>query len=593
MRQPHSRTTPTRDLVALGVGGGAIVALLVLSCVVILGGRAWGPVTSDSVAVLAAVVATASSLYAGVRRSGAMRRSWLLFCVMILLNTVGATQWLATGGSDGDRALSWADGLYLAGVVPAGLALVLYPMTTGIRRAWRPLVLDGLVVGSSTLLLSTVFGLSEVAGNLAGSRAFVFLVYPVMDVAILSLIVVLLLRSAGRVRVDMVLIAMTFAAFAVADQGFALSSVRDQELGDVYLLGYVVAALLLASAALAAATLESGIRPLRTHLSGPVAPVLPDLAAFVALGTCVATGVADMMQGTLVTVVLVLTGLRQLLLTATNLRLRRRLELRVTERTEELRLLTEEHRRLDAMKRELVTAVSHELRTPLTAIRGSLELLADGDAGELPTTARPVVEMAVRGSLRLSRLVDDIIDLERLESGTFGFLPARHDLGLLVHDAVGSLAVLAREAGVTVRIDAGPAGVVCDGDRITQALVNLLGNALKFTPVGGSVLVSTARRGEEMQVSVADTGRGIPASELFAIFDRFHQVEPDDARQQSGAGLGLAITRRIVAANGGRIWAESAPGAGSTFSFTLPVAAPVADASTRADDLQHAGPRPA
>lgn len=593
MRLPHPRTTRTRDLVALGVGGSAIAVVLVLSCGVILGGRAWGPVTSDSVAVLAAVVATACSLHAGVRRSGAVRRSWLLFCAMILLNTVGATQWLATGGSEGDRALSWADGLYLAAAVPACFALVLYPMASGLRRAWRPLVLDGLVVGSSTLLLSTVLGLSEVASNLTGSRAFVFLVYPVMDVAILSLVVVLLLRSAGRVRVDVVLIAMTFATFAVADQGFALSSVRGQELGTVYLLGYVVAALLLAGAALAAATLETGVRPLRTHLSGPLAPVLPDLAAFLALGSCVFAGITDVVQAVLVTVVLVLTGLRQVLLTATNLRLRHHLELRVAERTEELRLLTEEHRRLDSMKRELVSAVSHELRTPLTAIRGSLELLADGDAGELPAAARPVVEMATRGSLRLSRLVDDIIDLERLESGTFGFLPERHDLAPLVHDAVGSLGVLAREAGVTVDVVADPAVVVCDGDRVTQALVNLLGNALKFTPVGGTVLVSTSRRGEEMQVSVADTGRGIPASELFAIFDRFHQVEPDDARQQSGAGLGLAITRRIVVANGGRIWAESTPGAGSTFYFTLPMAAPVVDAPSRTDALLMAAPRTA
>jgi signal transduction histidine kinase len=110
----------------------------------------------------------------------------------------------------------------------------------------------------------------------------------------------------------------------------------------------------------------------------------------------------------------------------------------VTERTEEVRLITEEHRRLDAMKREFVSAVSHELRTPLTSIRGALEMLADGDAGELPAAAQPVVEMATRGSERLSRLVNEIIDLERLESGTFGFHPAAHDLHPLLADAVES-----------------------------------------------------------------------------------------------------------------------------------------------------------
>ncbi len=134
--------------------------------------------------------------------------------------------------------------------------------------------------------------------------------------------------------------------------------------------------------------------------------------------------------------------------------------------------------------------------------------------------------------------------------------------------------MLACDAGVDVRIAACPARVVCDGDRITQALVNLVGNALKFTPPGGTVTVDARRTEEGLQVSVGDTGRGIPPGELEAIFDRFHQVEPDDARQQSGTGLGLSITRRIVEANGGRIWAENEVGVGSTFYFTLPLEEP-------------------
>ncbi|ROR89244.1 sensor histidine kinase [Nocardioides aurantiacus] len=571
MPSSRPRASPGPDRVVLRLGAVVIVSLLVLACVVVLGGHAWGPVTSDSVGVVAAALATLCALHAGLRNTGPMRLSWLLFAVMILLNAVGATYWLADGGSDGDRSLSWSDALYLAAVVPAGIALLRYPMTSGLRRAWRPALLDGLVMASSMLLLSMVLGLSEVAHTLAGTRAFVFLVYPVMDVVILSLLVVLLLRTAGRLRVDVVLIASTFAAFAVADLGFALSSVRGEQLGDVYLLGYVVAALLLASAALAAATLETRVRRLLPHLAGPIAPLLPDLAAFAALAVAVVVGVSDTAQAVLVTLVLVVTGLRQVLLTTTNLRLRDDLERRVADRTQELRDLTAEHQRLDAMKREFVSAVSHELRTPLTAIRGSLELLADGDAGELPAPARPVVEMATRGSERLSRLVDDIIDLERLESGEFGFRPAPHDLLPLLADAVGSLDALAREAGVEVRIAACPARVVCDGDRVTQALVNLVGNALKFTPPGGTVTIDARRTEEGLRVSVSDTGRGIPPGELEAVFDRFHQVEPDDARQQSGTGLGLSITRRIVEANGGRVWAESEVGVGSTFYFTLPL----------------------
>ena len=574
MRTSTSRVSPARDRVVLGVGAAVVATLLVVSAVVILGGRSWGPVTGDSVGVVAAALAAACALYAGLRNSGPLRLSWLLFSAMVLLNAVGATYWLADGGSEGDRSLSWSDALYLAAVVPSGVALLRYPMASGLGRAWRPALLDGLVMASSMLLLSMVLGLSEVAHTLTGTRAFVFLVYPVMDVVILSLLVVLLLRTAGRLRVDVVLIASTFAAFAVADLGFALSSVRGEQLGDVYLLGYVVAALLLASAALAAATLETRVRRLLPHLTGPVAPLLPDLAAFAALGVALVAGVTDTAEGVLVALVLAVTGLRQVLLTTTNLRLRGDLERRVSDRTHELQQLTAEHERLDGMKQEFVSAVSHELRTPLTAIRGSLELLADGDAGELPAGARPVVEMATRGSQRLSRLVDDIIDLERLESGNFGFRPAPHDLLPLLADAVGSLSVLAYDAGVDVRIAACPARVVCDGDRITQALVNLVGNALKFTPPGGTVTVDARRTDQGLQISVGDTGRGIPPGELEAIFDRFHQVEPDDARQQSGTGLGLSITRRIVEANGGRIWVESEVGVGSTFYFTLPLEEP-------------------
>ena len=573
MRAVDPGAASTYDRYALGVGTTVLAAVMALSTVVVLQGRTWGPVTSDSLAVLAGALAAACALHTAVRRSGRVRVSWLLLAAMIGLNAAGGTSWLSAGGSAAERSLSVADALFLSGVAPTVAALLLYPMASGLSRAWRPVLVDGRVVGSSLLLLTALLGLSEVARTLDGGRAFVFLVYPVLDVAILSLVVVLLLRSTGRLRIDVVLLALTFGAFSVADLGFALTSVRGEAVGAVQTLGYVAAALLLAAAALTAATLDTRPRVLLKHLSGPVAPMLPDVAAFTVLGTCFVSGIEDDVQGVLVVVVLVLTGLRQLMLTTQNLRLRRNLEHRVAERTEELRALTAEHERLDGMKQEFVSAVSHELRTPLTAIRGSLELLADGDVGELPPGARPVVEMASRGSQRLSRLVDDIIDLERLESGTFGFDPTSLDLLPLLHEATGSLAPLAREAGVEVSVAAVCAQVHCDGDRIAQAMVNLVGNALKFTPPGGRVDVTSVIRGREVRVSVADTGRGIPAAELSAVFERFHQVEPDDARQHAGTGLGLSITRRIVEANGGRIWVESECGTGSTFHFTLPLGA--------------------
>ncbi len=555
------------------IAATGLAVLLLVACWVIVAPGSWGPMlTGDSLVVLAGAMAVACALYAAAKRDGALRQSWLLLAAMILLNTSGGAWWLLEGGtSETPRSASAADILFLLALVPALAGLVRYPMTEGLSRTWRPLLLDGLVLGSSMLLLSAVLGLSEVSRALEGSEAFVYLVYPVTDALVASLLVVVLLRSTGRLRIDVVLVAMTFGAFAVADLGFSLSSVRGVALSGVYQLGYVLAGVLLAGAALAAATLNTHRRVLQRDFSGPIATFLPDLAALGALALGLVKGINGPAEIVLVATLLSLTGLRQLTRTEHNRRMRRDLELRVAARTEEIRLITAEHRRLDAMKREFVSAVSHELRTPLTAIRGALELLAAGEAGDLPSSARPVVEMASRGSERLSRLVNDIIDLERLESGSFSLHPASHDLYPLLVDAAESLAPLARGAGVEVQVLPASVRVVCDGDRVTQALVNLLGNALKFTDRGGRVTLTAQELAHTLRVTVRDTGRGIPEDELTAIFDRFHQVDPDGTGQTTGTGLGLSITQRIVEAHGGRIWADSEPGHGSAFHFTLPM----------------------
>ena len=252
----------------------------------------------------------------------------------------------------------------------------------------------------------------------------------------------------------------------------------------------------------------------------------------------------------------------------------RALEQRLRERVAEVAEITERHRQLEAMKYSFVTAVSHELRTPLTAIHGSLEMLEDGDVGQLPPAAARVVAVAARGTRRLSRLVEDIIDLERLESGHFAFHPAPHDLHALLLETVESLAPLTERAGVELVLHETHADVLCDGDRVLQALVNLVGNAIKFTSPGGSIQLEAVRRGEEVEVTVRDEGRGIPAEQLGAVFDRFHQVDTEADQAKGGAGLGLTITRHIVEAQGGRIWVESEYGTGTAFRFTLPLALP-------------------
>ncbi|MDN5761207.1 MAG: ATP-binding protein [Microlunatus sp.] len=235
-------------------------------------------------------------------------------------------------------------------------------------------------------------------------------------------------------------------------------------------------------------------------------------------------------------------------------------------------------REVDRMKTEFVSLVSHELKTPLTAIRGSLGLLAGGALGELAAPATRMVEIALESSERLTRLINEILDMERIESGALPMEIAVHDAGDLLRAAHDQVQVLAGEAEVQVRLIPVPGKVLVDADRVVQTLINLVGNAIKFSPPGSTVtleVVSTSGDDDELLFRVIDGGRGIPAGRLEAIFERFEQVDSSDARQKGGTGLGLAICRSIVERLDGRIWAENNdPGPGATFSFTLPAVMP-------------------
>ena len=565
--------TTGRDL-RLRWGIGVMVCLSVLATVVSLG--SWSPwdLSSETLSVFAGMLAAGCCGYAAVRTSGAARRSWCLFALVMVLYGVGDALWLVFGGAEGTPPiLSVADALYLAALVPAILGLVFYPVARKWRGATWPLVFDTAVLGAAALLVSHVLVFEEVVRRGGGFvDVFMLLVYPITDGLLACLVVLLLLRSVGESRPDLVLIGLCFAIYTLSDNGYALLTVRGQDIeGTVVDLGYIIAPLCLALAALIAPEHARETRTMQRHLAGVIAPLLPDLTAFGALALFVTFYRLEGSAAWVIAVTaLALTGVRQLALTADRQRLRADLERRVAARTEDLRLLTKEHERLEAMKYEFVTAVSHELRTPLTAIRGSLELLADGDAGELPSAAQQVVDMAARGSQRLSRLVDDIIDLERLERGAFSFHPEPQPLAPLLADAVAPLRTLAKDRGIDLVLLPTTAAAACDGDRTIQAVVNLVGNALKFTPPGGAVTISTQCEGDEVVIAVADQGRGIPADQLESIFERFHQVEEDDHREHAGAGLGLPITKYIVEGHAGRIWVESTPNVGSTFRFTLP-----------------------
>lgn len=230
-----------------------------------------------------------------------------------------------------------------------------------------------------------------------------------------------------------------------------------------------------------------------------------------------------------------------------------------------------DRRAVERMKDEFVAIVSHELRTPLTSIRGSLGLLAAGLLGPISDRATRMVEVAVSNTDRLVRLINDILDIERMDSGRETMDRQWTNARDLVARSVEAIRGVADAAHVEVIADADPIQLRADPDRLLQTLTNLVGNAIKFSEAGSTVEVRVTRVGEHAEFTVADRGRGIPEDKLESIFGRFEQVDASDQREKGGSGLGLAIARSIVDQHGGRIWAESRMGHGSTFHFTVPL----------------------
>ena len=229
-----------------------------------------------------------------------------------------------------------------------------------------------------------------------------------------------------------------------------------------------------------------------------------------------------------------------------------------------------ERHELEELKSQFVSTVSHELRTPLTSLRGALGLLAAGVLGDLPPEARDAVEIARRSILRLVTLVNDILDIERIEQGQLSLQIGSHSVEALLAGSAEEVGPLAREAGITLDVTPSAGEVQGDGDRLLQVIVNLLSNALKFSPRGSTVRLRALEAPDWVEVQVEDQGRGIPPSHHDTIFERFRQVETSDSASQRGAGLGLAIARSIVEMHGGRIGVDSEPGNGSTFWFRIP-----------------------
>ena len=234
--------------------------------------------------------------------------------------------------------------------------------------------------------------------------------------------------------------------------------------------------------------------------------------------------------------------------------------------------MAEKLNQTESMRRRLIGDVSHELRTPLTAIKGSMEGLMDG---VLPATNETYQQIHTEAD-RLNRLVDDLQELSRVEARAYQLDIRPLDVSSLVQTATKRLAPQFESKRISLDLELAPdlPRILADEDRAVQVLTNLTGNALQYTPEGGRIIISAKQIGDEVQISVCDTGIGIPPEHLAHIFDRFYRVDKSRSRQSGGgSGIGLTIARALVEAHGERIWVESAGmGQGSTFTFTLPTA---------------------
>ncbi|MFB2921506.1 PAS domain S-box protein [Aerosakkonema funiforme] len=228
-----------------------------------------------------------------------------------------------------------------------------------------------------------------------------------------------------------------------------------------------------------------------------------------------------------------------------------------------------ERQKIEHMKSEFISIVSHELRTPLTAIRASLGLLQTGIYDKKPDKLKRMIEIAAIDSERLVRLVNDILDLERLDSGRAVLEKTACKAIDSIRQAVEAVQAIADRQHIAFDIHPTDIEVWAASDAIVQTLINLLSNAVKFSPAGSTITVSVEPQIDRALFQVRDRGRGIPADKLEVIFGRFQQVDVSDSRDKGGTGLGLAICRSIIERHGGRIWAESSLGVGSTFFFTL------------------------
>jgi two-component system sensor histidine kinase GlrK len=247
----------------------------------------------------------------------------------------------------------------------------------------------------------------------------------------------------------------------------------------------------------------------------------------------------------------------------------------VAELAGAVNIMCEKLKEVDTMKSGFFATMSHELRTPLASIKQGISLLRDGAGGPIPDKQKRLFAILSEETNRLIDLVNSLLELSKMEAGMMPFTFGKESIQSLIRRVVVEMTPLVEAKQISIEVDTGDEGEIpplqLDRERILQALRNLLGNAVKFTPESGKIAIKAGRRDRTMEFSIRDTGPGIPKKNLETIFEKFHQSPGQAPGSIKGTGLGLAFVKHIITAHGGKVWAQSEPGEGTTFLFVLPL----------------------
>ncbi|MDP2940600.1 MAG: ATP-binding protein [Candidatus Omnitrophota bacterium] len=248
------------------------------------------------------------------------------------------------------------------------------------------------------------------------------------------------------------------------------------------------------------------------------------------------------------------------------------LESKIHERTKELSNALEEVKRISKMKSEFISAVSHELRTPLTSIKGYASILMAGKVGEIPAAVKERLDKINKHSDSLVKLINDLLDITRIESGKAEMKLEPHHINEIIYSVTDLLQPQLKEKEIQFKTEVSQdlPSVLIDRDQIERVFINLLGNAIKFTPSGGWIKISAVDKADFMEVAIADSGIGISEQDIPKIFEEFYRVDNQFNQTLKGTGLGLSLVKYIVEAHQGKIWVNSQLNKGSVFYFTLP-----------------------